>query len=261
MIKIERQNEIEKPVKAREYISLMDIPRLLNCSESTIRRDIDEMEQKGILKRSQGVVIWNRKSPALNPQPEMIYHYRQSQNVDAKKILGEFAAKFVHENDTLFLDTGTTMLEMAKHIPDMTLTVVTNDLAIAMELEERVKLQVIILGGFIRRGTHTVIGSMATETLANFHFQKAFFSPAGIDREGEFMFFNLQAMEIRQKACSVADQCVMVADKSKFGKKGFVKGFGFDRCDLLITDEFPVLDNIDWQAFCSSRIADTRTCL
>ena len=261
MIKIERQNEIEKLVKGKEYIALMDIPRILNCSESTIRRDIDEMEKKGILKRSQGVVIWNKKNPTSNQQPEIIYHYRQSQNADAKRVLGEFAARFVEENDTLFLDTGTTILEMAKHIPDMTLTVVTNDLVIAMELEERSKIQVIILGGSIRRGTHTVIGSMASDILSNFRFQKAFFSPAGIDTEGEFMFYNLQAMEVRQKACAAADKCVMVADQSKFGKKGFVKGFGFDRCDLLITDEFPVRNDINWEDYCSSRIADIRTCL
>lgn len=127
MIKLTRQKEIEKIVKGRDFVAIADIPQLLGCSASTVRRDIKEMESRGLLTQSQGVVIWKAKSPEREQQHEIIYHYRQSQNVDIKRQLGAYAANFVEENDTLFLDTGTTMLELAKKLPDITLTVVTND--------------------------------------------------------------------------------------------------------------------------------------
>lgn len=250
MKKFERQKEIESLVKGHEYVLLSAISPVLNCSESTVRRDIDEMEQKGLLTLNQGAVIWNENNAENNRQKEMIYGYRKNQNADIKKLLGVRAAESVVQEDTLFIDTGTTTLELARHLPDIPLTVVTNDLLIAMELENKYNITTIILGGYIRRGTHTIIGGMAMALLENFRFQKAFFSPAGIDPEGDFMFFNLQAMEIRQKVRSISEQCIMIADHTKFGKKGFVKGFSFEQCNLLIADNIPE----KWQAFLKPRV-------
>lgn len=257
MIKIERQRELKKIIKGREFVSIADILKILNCSESTLRRDLKEMEKMGLLMQSQGVVIWRSEHLEHEKQPEMIYRYRQGQNVEIKRQLGAYAAQFIKESDTLFLDTGTTMIELAKQLPDIPLTVVTNDLQIAMELEEKYNVSTIILGGYVRRGTHTVIGGVDS-CLESFHFQKAFFSPAGVDPLGEFMFFNLQAMDIRAKAHAVAEHTVMVVDHSKFGKKAFVKGFGFEDCDLLIADHFPNSEEFDWEIFLSSRIGDIR---
>ena len=258
MIKLTRQKEIEKIVKGRDFVAIADIPQLLGCSASTVRRDIKEMESRGLLTQSQGVVIWKAKSPEQEQQHEIIYHYRQSQNVDIKRQLGAYAANFVEENDTLFLDTGTTMLELSKKLPDITLTVVTNDLRIAIELENKYNVSTIVLGGFVRRGTHTVISDIG-HVLDSFHFQKAFFSPAGIDVSGGFMFLNLQAMEVRAKARASAEKCVMIADHTKFGKKGFIKGFELSDCDLLITDCFPSDSKTDWETFLAGRIDDIRS--
>ncbi len=164
----------------------------------------------------------------------------------------------MEENDTLFLDTGTTMLELAKKLPDITLTVVTNDLRIAIELENKYNVSIIVLGGFVRRGTHTVISDIG-HVLDSFHFQKAFFFACrSIDVSGGFMFLNLQAMEVRAKA-SVGGKCVMIADHTKFGKKGFIKGFELSDCDLLITDCFPSDSKTDWETFLAGRIDDIRS--
>lgn len=258
MIKLTRQKEIENIVKGRDFVAIADIPNMLNCSVSTIRRDIKEMESRGLLTQSQGVVIWKAKTLDQEQQHEIIYHYRQGQNADIKRQLGAYAAKFVEENDTLFLDTGTTMLELAKSLPDIPLSIVTNDLRIALELENKYNISTIVLGGFVRRGTHTVIGDIGS-VLDSFHFQKAFFSPAGIDTAGGFMFLNLQAMEVRMKAKASSEKCVMVADHTKFGKKGFIKGFELNDCDLLITDMFPSDAGTDWESFLTGKVDDLRS--
>lgn len=242
MKKFERQAAIAEMVKGHNYILITDIIKKLNASDATIRRDIKEMEERNLVTRNQGAVIWNDMQ---DEQHKELIFYRQNQNVDIKKELGKYAASLVRQNDTLFIDTGTTMLELAKNLEDIPLTVVTNDLPIAMELEKKYNINTIVLGGCVRRGTHTMIGSIALNNLKDFHFQKAFFSPAGIDKEGEFMFFNLYAMDVRQRAAASSEEIIMVADHSKFGRKGFIKGFGFSQCRFLVTNEL----NDDWKDY------------
>ncbi len=247
MKKFERQAAITEMVKGHNYVLITDIINKLHASDATIRRDIKEMEERRLVTRNQGAVIWN---DTQDEQHKELVFYRQSQNIDSKKELGKYSASMVRQNDTLFIDTGTTMLELARNLEDIPLTVVTNDLPIAMELEKKYNISTIVLGGCVRRGTHTMVGSIALNNLKDFHFQKAFFSPAGIDQEGEFMFFNLYAMDVRQKAASASEEIIMVADHSKFGCKGFIKGFGFSQCSCLITDQV----NDSWNAFLDGKL-------
>lgn len=99
----------------------------------------------------------------------------------------------------------------------------TNDLRIAIELENKYNVSIIVLGGFVRRGTHTVISDIG-HVLDSFHFQKAFFSPAGIDVSGGFMFLNLQAMEVRRKGESVGGKMRYDCRPYKVREKGIYKG-------------------------------------
>ena len=230
--KFERQQAIENIAKGRKYVQISDVTKELLVSESTIRRDIEEMENKGLLIRSQGSIIWNdRTSEYL----ENVY-YRQDQNINTKKQLAIPAAQLIEPNDILFIDTGTTMMELAKNISDdMNITVVTNDIQVALILENKFNVSTLILGGFVKRGTHTVIGSMAERNLEGIYFQKVFLSPGGITEEG-FTFYNMQAMDVRLKVVNNAQQVIMVADSTKFGKRGFTFGFPFEKCNVLVTD-------------------------
>jgi len=110
-----------------------------------------------------------------------------------------------------------------------------SDLKIALELENKYNVTTIMLGGIVKRGTHTTIENTGTEFLNNVCFQKAFFSPAGISDEG-FYFLNLQAMDIRTKIAEKSEKMIMVADSAKFDKKATVLGFPFSECDILVTD-------------------------
>lgn len=245
--KFERQSAIAKIVKGRNYVLIADIVESLQVSESTVRRDIQEMEEKGLLLRSQGAVLWNDDRDQHHM--ELVY-YRQIQNIDKKKQLGAFAAGMIHSGDTLFIDAGTTMLELVRQIPDIPLTVVTNDLCIALELENKFNVTTVVLGGYIRRGTHTLIGSLAQASLDGFFFEKAFFSPGGITRENGFMFFNLHAMDVRKILLKTTRQIIAVADSSKFDKPGFVRGYTFEQCGALVTDALPP----GWKEYLDGRL-------
>lgn len=251
MRKFERQAAIERLAKSRNYILISDLSRELEVSESTVRRDLEEMEAKELLFRSQGAVVWNDRD---DQHMENVF-YRQIQNVDEKKLLASYAVSLIAPGDTLFIDTGTTMLELAKRIgTTMPLNVVTNDIHVAFELESKFNVSTIVLGGFLKHGTHTVVGSMPLQNLEGLHFQKMFISPGGITREGGFMFFNIQAMDVRRKVQCNSDQVIMVTDSSKFGKNGFVSGFRFDQCDVLVTDSIPP----EWEEILSQHMTIQR---
>jgi DeoR/GlpR family transcriptional regulator of sugar metabolism len=247
MKKFERQAAIEKIVKGHSFILIPDISKKLAVSESTIRRDINEMEQKQLLFRSQGAVIWNDRG---NQYMENVY-YRQIQNVDAKKLIAAKTASMIEPQDTLFIGTGTTTYELAKSIPgDMPLTVVTNDLHIALLLENNYNATIMMLGGFIKRGTHTVVGALAERSLEGIFFNKCFISPGGVTKEDGFTFYNVQALEVRRKALKNAEQKIMLVDSLKFGKRGFISGFAIEQCDILITDQV----DAEWKQFLSAKI-------
>lgn len=243
MKKFERQATIQEIVKSNNYILISEIIEKVGCSESTIRRDIDELERKGLLTRKQGSVMWN-ENLAQNRES---FQFRQIQNVEAKKVIGQFATTLIVPNDTLFIDTGTTMLEMVKSLPNMPLTVVTNDIVIAFELENKSEISCIVLGGIVKPGTHTLMGSLPVSNLDGFYFKKAFFSPGSISKDDGFMFFNMQAMEVRNKVQKISQEKIMVADNSKFDQRGFVKGFSFDQIDVLVTNSITT----EWENFLS----------
>ncbi len=227
---------IESLSKVRDYISIADLVAAIGVSESTIRRDIDDMERKNLLFRDQGLIIWNQPDKS---HLEKVY-YRQSQNVGTKKFLAEKASALVLDKDVIFIDTGVTMFHLACAIGyDKSLTVVTNDLSIALELEKRPQINTIVLGGTIRHGTHTLNGEFAVRNLSGLRFTKMFTSAGCIHPDEGFMYYNLQATELRKKIAPLAEKVIVVADASKFSSIGFVTGIRFDQCDLLITDGIP----------------------
>ena len=233
--KFERLQAIKEITEKHKFIQITDAVNKLNTSESTIRRDIKELEDQGYVILSQGSIIWNDKK---NQYRENIY-YRQAQNLEPKKKIAMRALDLIVPEETIFIGTGTTMLEMVKNLPDdIPLSIVTNDLEIALSLENKYNITTIMLGGVVKRGTHTVVGNMANDILNNIYFQKVFLSPAGITEEG-FSFLNIQAMEIREKVVKNCEKMIMVSDSSKFGKRSTVTGFSLSQCDTLITENCP----------------------
>jgi DeoR/GlpR family transcriptional regulator of sugar metabolism len=231
--KFERFAAIEKLLQQHDYVLIHDICQELDVSESTIRRDLDEMMKQNLLFRNQGAVIWNKQN---NAHMENVY-YRQVQNIDQKKVIAQLAAAMIQPGDTLFIDAGTTMLEMVRCIDSkMPLTVVTNDLQVALEFENKYNAIVVTLGGILKQGTNTVTGPIAVRGLDGMHFNKMFISPAGMTREGELMFYNMQALEERVKAKNASQELIAVMDSSKFDKSCFVTGFHFADCSALVTD-------------------------
>ena len=236
MKKYERLEKIEKIAKEKKIITLPIISEELKVSESTLRRDLKYFEQKGLIEHSNGGFTWkdNRKNFLENIE------FREKQHRKEKQMIGKLAARYIVDGDFVFIESGTTLLEVAKNISsDVAATIVTNDISIANELMVKPNLTIIVLGGVFWYGTNILIGEMTEKNLENMHFSKFFISPGGINSNGDLMFFNMQTSKVRQMGIDLSDKLFVVADNSKFGKNGFVKVGSLNIVDYLISDTVP----------------------
>lgn len=212
----ERQSKIVQMVEKGKSIKVIDLAVQFGVSESTIRRDLQEMEEAKLLKRTHGGAVGiQRKSfePTFNEKKEEFLR--------EKEAIGALAASLLEDGDSVILDTGTTTLEIAKRIKDLRLTVITNALDIAEELSDVGNIQLILTGGILRGNTRAMVGSLAEGTLKHFKADVAFIGANGISiEEGLTTPNHVEAMTKRAMMAS-ATRVYGVVDTSKFEQVSF----------------------------------------
>lgn len=234
MKKIERLEKIKQITSEGKFISIREIAKNISISESTIRRDLNELEKQNLILRIQGDIIWKS---GVDNYLENLYNYRTNSNIEIKNKLGAYASSLIEENDFVFFDTGTTIFELAKDISyNVKITAVTNDLSIALELRKRSNITTIVLGGIIQNGTTTLIGSLSEQNIKSMRFNKIFVSPGAINKEGDLMFFNIDSLPLRKKAIELSEELIILADHSKFNHNGFITFATLKDSSVLITD-------------------------
>ena len=147
------------------------------------------------------------------------------------------AARLIEPNDCVLIASGTTVLSLAKNInPIGNLTVVTAALNVAMELVQHPEIEVIQLPGIIRKTSSSVTGNFAEEMLYNFSFSKLFLGVDGIDLEFGLTTTNMMEAQLNKKMIEASQKTIVLADSSKFGKRGFGKICGLEDIEHIITD-------------------------
>jgi DeoR family fructose operon transcriptional repressor len=212
----ERQGKIEEILTNKESIKVSEIAEIFNVSESTIRRDLQEMEEKKLLTRTHGGAVGiNRR----NFEPS--FSEKSVEHSDEKRIIGELAADLIEDGDTLILDSGTTTLEIAKCIRAKNLTVITNSIDIAAELSSRESVEIIVTGGTLRLNTRAMVGSIADGVLSNFKADKAFIGANGISVEDGVTTPNFMEAQTKRAMFNSANKVYVVCDRSKFNEVSF----------------------------------------
>ncbi len=224
---MERQQEILTHVNSRGIVKLRDLVSSIEGSESTIRRDIRELEQLGLLRVARGGVASIDHGQKLN-KPLLS---------GKKAAVGIRAAQLIEDNETVVMDCGTTIMEMVKAIdPVRRFTCVTTSLEVAAALCEKPQVEVIMIGGAVNAMDKTVTGAMAEEHLRRFHIHRYFLGAAGISEEHGVTGFNLNLIEIRKSIISLAEEVTVLADSSKFGKTGVATVAPLTAVHRLVTD-------------------------
>ncbi len=213
-----------------------DIADVLGASLATVRRDLMELEEQGQVERTHGAA-----RIATGSHKELAFAARQVNQIIGKRAIARAAAHLISPNETVFLDAGTTVLQLALHIRSigMPANVFTNSLVIAQELAHAPDIDVTLIGGRLRSENLSMVGPAAVAMLEGLWFDKLFLGASAIDSKGRIT--SLDADEATTNAqmvkCSAAK--IVLADSTKFEKRithtvtGLVKG------DLLISDKAP----------------------
>jgi DeoR family transcriptional regulator, aga operon transcriptional repressor len=229
---VERRLQIMKYLEADEKVDVGALSLQFGVSEVTIRKDLRYFEGKNLLIRSRGGAM---KQGLLNA--DLSVFERRRQNMEQKKKIGIAAASMIENGETVILDSGTTIMELAKHISKQTeITIITIAVDIALRLAEYPRLRVIMPGGILRRNSLSFVGEQAVAVLKDFHADKFFLSADGIDSEQGLLTMNIEEAHLARICIENSKQVIALVDSEKFGKKGIMTIAPLSKIDAIITD-------------------------
>jgi DeoR/GlpR family transcriptional regulator of sugar metabolism len=231
MLVAERHQKIFEVVNERGSIRVTELSQMFQVTEETIRRDLDKLENDRKLFRSHGGAVSKE-----NSQPEIHHSEREVTNVYEKIAIASEAIKYIEPKDRIILDASTTAYYMAKSLPDLPLTVVTNSISVAMELAVKEKIQVISTGGHLLSNSLSYVGPLAERSLETYHVNKAFLSCKGIHLKNGISESTESQGIVKKKMIDIADTVFMLVDYSKFGIQAFAKVADLREMDMIITD-------------------------
>ena len=225
-----RQAEILTMLQGGQRINVRDLAARFAVSEMTIRRDLNAMEEKRLLVRTYGGATPSGGLRSL--QAGMPFY----QVPPAKVAIGKRAAALVKTGQTLMFDTGTTALEVARHLPrDINLTVATTSLCVAQELFGT-PITVVLFGGVLRKEFPSLYGPMTEAMVKNFHVDILFIGCDGARSDDGFYTTEVQHSSLEQAMISIADYVVVVTESRKFAQPAFVRYAPITGANLVITD-------------------------
>jgi len=227
----ERRSRLLDIIRIRGFAALEELVRELGVSESTVRRDLDALEDQGAAKRTHGGVLYSGGMPRLAE-----FDDRQPANWAAKRSIAVAAAALIEDGETVLLDGGTTTYEVARLLVGRSLQVVTNSLPVANLFASESRTDLVLLGGYVSPRTGVCLGPYANELLGRLHVTTTVLSAAGISEEGLFNAHLLLA-ETEQAMLRAASRVMVVADSSKFGRKSLTLVSALDAIDLFVSDE------------------------
>jgi DeoR family glycerol-3-phosphate regulon repressor len=234
----ERHEEIIRLVARRGEVRVDDLAEELDVSRETIRRDLVALDDGGRVQKFHGGAKL-RSVFAIESGGEGPYATRMAENLAAKRQIAKAAASLLSPGDSLFIDTGTTTLLFAEAIARLSgLTVITNSIRIASTLSTGTDNKVFLIGGAFSHDASETVGAMAVEQIARFRARHAFLTIGAMDRSG-ILDFDEAETQIARAMIERVESVTVLADASKFNKRGILEVAGWDRIERLVTNAPP----------------------
>ena len=231
----ERHELILKILNERGAVSVAELTETLCVSESTVRRDLVELSEAGVLNKVHGGATLNKKQFIMT---EDTVNDKREKNVFEKRKIAEYAAKQITDNDFVYIDAGTSTLFMIDYLPKgLKATFVTNGISHAKLLSKR-NYKAVIIGGQLKSTTEAVIGLPAANSLQNYNFTKAFLGTNGISESQGYSTPDSDEAFVKSAAINRSFVSYVLADSTKFGKVSSVSFAPVDRA-CIITDKKP----------------------
>ena len=228
----ERRGIIVNFLEKEGKIRVEDLADRLKVSQVTIRKDLDTLEKRGLLERSHGNAVFSQQS-----RFNIAFLEKLQMQAPAKELIARTAVSYIHEGDSIILDSGTTTLSLAQALVGkfQSLFVITNSVPVALELSKS-GYELLLVGGQVRSHSLALIGPMGVKNLESFHVDRAFMGTSGISLSHGFSTPDSLDAQMKHAMIRIADKAYVLTDSSKFGHNCMVS---FARCSdihLTLTD-------------------------
>lgn len=228
----ERKRIIVQFVEKYSRASVLELSQETGVSESTVRRDLKELEEAKLLKRTHGGAV-SLQSVSF----EAPYSDKEDRFLEEKLRIARKAVEMIQEGDAILLDAGTTTLQIAKELKNFSnIKVITNSIMALNELKDCRNIEVSITGGMLRTDTMAFVGPMTEQSLEMVRVDKVFLGTNGLDLHEGITTPNILEAATKRKMIAIAKQVILLADHSKIGKVSFCKVADIKEIDHCIMD-------------------------
>jgi len=245
MFSVERKSEILKLLEQNGRVEVNDLASIFDSSRETIRRDLNEMEIKGLLKRAHGGAVLD--STFSTSAQEFPVNIREIQRYKEKNAICHKAASFIKNGDSIFVDNSSTCLYLIQHIPEeYQVTIITNSLKLLIGSNELQKpnLMFICLGGFYHKDNLSTYGNISLRDAGEFYPNKSFMSCGGILSPNRFTDYSILEVDTKRLMIEQSKEVFILADHTKFGRSSQVYLTDSTSIDYVITDDKALPDQI-----------------
>ncbi|MFJ6690544.1 DeoR/GlpR family DNA-binding transcription regulator [Streptomyces sp. NPDC091294] len=230
----DRRRAILESVRARGYAEARALSRELCVDGSTIRRDLAQLERAGLVRRTRGGVLPADPADAVDTP----YDVRRTQRSEVKRALGAAAAELVEDGQSVIIDNGSTMYRVAAALRQRrNLTVITNDLMVALCVSEHPTHQLHMTGGVLLDTVYTLVGPGAVASLSGMHADWAFLGAEAVHPSAGITNVNVVEIAVKQAMIEAAERVVVVADSSKLDRRSLAPVCDLAAVHAVITDD------------------------
>ncbi|HEU4959302.1 MAG TPA: transcriptional repressor AgaR [Sphingomonas sp.] len=250
-----RRQEIIEMLQDQGSVQVLALSNQFRVSTQTIRKDLAFLEERGISVRCYGGAVSSGVIGVVDEDP---VDAKRALHMTEKERIGRLAAAMVQPGDAIILDSGTTTAQIARFLPDSSdITVLTNDAGVLNQLTRKEKIEIVLLGGRLRRKNMAFYGGQTEAALDSLQVDRLFLGVDGIDlQRGITTHFEAEA-QLNRKMARVAREVIAVTDSSKFGRTCLHRIMGIEEVNVLVTDAGAPEDSLDQarKLGCEIRIA------
>ncbi|MBO1305999.1 DeoR/GlpR transcriptional regulator [Enterococcus sp. 669A] len=227
----QRKEYILDSLDTKHSVRINELSKNLKVTRETIRRDLNTLEEAGMIKKVHGGAILD------NQTGETDYEKRKIERWHAKEKIAKIAAGYIEEGDSVYLDYGTTTLALAKEICHMkNITVVTNTIPIINTLLKNEAIDIIIPGGLLRSNESSLFGQFALNNMQEIFVNLGFFGCSGIESKAGVTSHHMGEVQVSKQMIQQCQSNIVLADQTKFGNMAFNRTAALEEIDIVITD-------------------------
>jgi DeoR/GlpR family transcriptional regulator of sugar metabolism len=230
MLPDRRHELILRTLRSEGPATITLLAERLGASHATIRRDLAQLDEEGLLKRVYGgaVPVTDRDDPFTD-----VAEVR----VAEKDAIAHRCAGLVKDGETVLLDIGTTAHRIARQLRGRSLTVITSSLAVFDELQHEHTIQLVLLGGVVRRDYRSLVGFLTEDNLRQIHADRLFLGTSGVRPDGHVMDTTVVEVPVKRAMIAASERVVLVADRGKFPGTGMARVCGARELDTVVTND------------------------